>query len=111
MLTLQLLSLSERPLGPVDAISQISDYTPRFVEFMEKLAVSYNINIIGGTHPSQMANGEILNVCHVFLRDGSVHTQQKLHHPVRAPLVEHSGRSWKLRDPDRLWPDRRDDLL
>ncbi len=79
MLTLQLLSLAERPLGPVDAIAQISEYTPRFVEFMEKLAVSYNINIIGGTHPSQMPDGEILNVAHVFLRDGSVHTQQKLH--------------------------------
>lgn len=79
LLTLQLLSLAERPLGPVDAIAKVSEYTDRYVAFMEKLAVSYNVNIIGGTHPSQMENGDILNVCYVFLRDGSVHTQQKLH--------------------------------
>ncbi len=79
LLTLQLLSLAERPLGPTDAIAKVSEYTPRYTAFMEKLAVSYNVNIIGGTHPSQMEDGDILNVCYVFLRDGSVHTQQKLH--------------------------------
>jgi predicted amidohydrolase len=79
LFTLQLLSLEHRPLGPVEAIEKISEYTPRFIEFMEKLAVSYNVNIIGGTHPSMMENGDILNISYVFLRDGSVHTQQKLH--------------------------------
>ncbi len=79
LFTLQLLSLEEKPLPPVDAIEKISEYTPRFVAFMERLAVSYNINIIGGTHPSKMPNGDILNISYVFLRDGSVHTQQKLH--------------------------------
>ncbi|MEZ5999279.1 GNAT family N-acetyltransferase [Hyphomonas sp.] len=79
LFTLQLLSLEHRPLGPVESIEKISEYTPRFIEFMEKLAVSYNINIIGGTHPSMMENGDILNISYVFLRDGSVHTQQKLH--------------------------------
>jgi predicted amidohydrolase/GNAT superfamily N-acetyltransferase len=61
------------------SIEKISEYTPRYIEFMEKLAVSYNVNIIGGTHPSMMENGDILNISYVFLRDGSVHTQQKLH--------------------------------
>ena len=79
LFTLQLLSLENRPLGPVEAIQKISAYTPRFVAFMEKLAVSYNINIIGGTHPSEMEDGDIHNVAYVFLRDGSVHTQEKLH--------------------------------
>ncbi|MCA8902614.1 MAG: GNAT family N-acetyltransferase [Hyphomonas sp.] len=79
LFTLQLLSLEHRPLGPVESIEKISEYTPRFVAFMEKLAVSYNINIIAGTHPSKMENGDILNISYVFLRDGSVHTQQKLH--------------------------------
>lgn len=79
LFTLQLLSLEQRALGPVEAIQKISEYTPRFVAFMEKLAVSYNINIIGGTHPSEMDDGDIHNVAYVFLRDGSVHTQQKLH--------------------------------
>ena len=79
LFTLQLLSLEHKPLGPVEAIEKITEYTPRFVAFMEKLAVSYNINIIAGTHPSMVENGDVLNICYVFLRDGSVHTQQKLH--------------------------------
>ncbi|HPE48973.1 MAG TPA: carbon-nitrogen hydrolase family protein, partial [Hyphomonas sp.] len=79
LFTLQLLSLEHKPLGPVESIEKISEYTPRFIAFMEKLAVSYNINIIGGTHPSRVENGDILNISYVFLRDGSVHTQQKLH--------------------------------
>lgn len=87
LFTLQLLSLEGKPLGPVEAIEKISDYTPRFVAFMEKLAVSYNINIIGGSHPSRMEDGDIHNVAYVFLRDGSVHTQQKLH-------ATPSERSW-----------------
>ncbi len=79
LFTLQLLSLEVRPLGPVESIQKISEYTTRFIAFMEKLAVAYNINIIGGSHPSMMADGDIHNVAYVFLRDGSVHTQQKLH--------------------------------
>lgn len=79
LFTLQLLSLEGKPLGPVESIEKISEYTQRFIAFMERLAVSYNINIIGGTHPSRMEDGDIHNVAYVFLRDGSVHTQQKLH--------------------------------
>lgn len=79
LFTLQLLSLESKPLGPADAIARISEYTPRFIAFMERLAVSYNINIIGGSHPSRMPDGDIHNVAYIFLRDGSVHTQQKLH--------------------------------
>ncbi len=79
LFTLQLLSLEGKPLGPVESIEKISEYTPRFIAFMERLAVSYNINIIGGSHPSRMEDGDIHNVAYVFLRDGSVHTQQKLH--------------------------------
>lgn len=79
LFTLQLLSLADSPLGAVESIERISEYTPRFLKFMEKMAVSYNINIIGGSHPSMMENGDILNIAYVFLRDGSVHAQPKLH--------------------------------
>ncbi len=79
LFTLQLLSLESKPLGPVESIQKISGYTRRYIAFMEKLAVSYNINIIGGSHPSMMPDGDIHNVAYVFLRDGSVHTQEKLH--------------------------------
>ncbi|WP_262422501.1 carbon-nitrogen hydrolase family protein [Brevundimonas denitrificans] len=46
---------------------------------MSKLAISYNINIIGGSHPTRTDDGEIQNVAYVFLRDGSVHAQEKIH--------------------------------
>lgn len=79
LFTLQLLSLEKEKPAPAAAIAKIAEYKDRFCKFMEKLAVSYNINIIGGTHPTAMPNGDIRNVCYVFLRDGSVHTQEKLH--------------------------------
>jgi predicted amidohydrolase/ribosomal protein S18 acetylase RimI-like enzyme len=79
LFTLELLSIPEKKLDPAQAIERIADYTERFLAFMEKLAVSYNINIIGGSHPTRMENGDIRNIAYVFLRDGSVHTQDKLH--------------------------------
>jgi predicted amidohydrolase/ribosomal protein S18 acetylase RimI-like enzyme len=79
LFTLELLSISEKKLGPVEAIDKVADYTGRFCQFMEKMAVSYNINIIGGSHPTRFAKGEIRNVSYIFLRDGSTHTQEKLH--------------------------------
>jgi predicted amidohydrolase len=77
--TLELLSIDSRKLAPADAIEKVAGYTERYCAFMEKLAVSYNINIIGGSHPTRMDNGEIRNIAYVFLRDGGVYTQQKLH--------------------------------
>ena len=43
------------------------------------MALSHNINIIGGSHPTRAANGDIRNVAYVFLRDGTVHEQEKIH--------------------------------
>ncbi len=78
-ITLQLLSLEEKPLQPKEGVERIADYTDWFIKFMSQFAVSYNINIVGGTHPIIEENGDIKNVCYVFLRDGSVHAQEKIH--------------------------------
>lgn len=77
--TLQLLSLEEKALQPKEGVERITGYTDWFTEFMAGFAVSYNINIIGGTHPIIDDDGEIKNVCYVFLRDGSVHAREKIH--------------------------------
>lgn len=77
--TLELLSIEKAKLAPAEAIDKIADYTERYCTFVEKLAVSYNINIIGGSHPTRVENGDILNIAYVFLRDGGVYTQEKLH--------------------------------
>lgn len=79
LVTLSLLSISDQRMQPAESIEWITRYTERYVSFMEKLAISYNINIIGGSHPTKKADGLVYNTAYVFLRDGSVHTQDKLH--------------------------------
>jgi len=77
--TLQLLSIEKKPLAPDKGIQRITEYTPWYLQMMERLAVSYNINIVGGTHPTSVNNRDIQNISYVFLRDGSVHAQPKIH--------------------------------
>jgi len=79
LFTLQLLSLEEKPLSPARSIDYLTGYTARFKEFMSHLSVRYNINIIGGSHPTKVDSGDIYNICYVFLRDGSIHEQAKIH--------------------------------
>ncbi|MFV0297295.1 MAG: GNAT family N-acetyltransferase [Hyphomicrobiaceae bacterium] len=79
LFTLQLLSLEKEPLPPLKGIERITTYTEWFVEFMRSLAISHNINIIGGTHPTRISEDEIRNIAYVFLRDGAVYRQDKIH--------------------------------
>jgi len=79
LFTLELLSIEQRKLEPAEAIAKVATYAERFCAFMERLAVSYNINIIGGTHPTRVDGDEIRNISYIFLRDGSMHQQEKLH--------------------------------
>ncbi|MEX0606567.1 MAG: GNAT family N-acetyltransferase, partial [Halofilum sp. (in: g-proteobacteria)] len=79
LFTLQLLSLEEKPLSPAQSIDYLTDFTERFKELMSSLAVRYNVNIVGGSHPTKLENGETQNICYVFLRDGSIHEQAKIH--------------------------------
>ena len=79
MFTVSLLSLEKKKLSPAESVEALSRHTPRFLKFMSELAVGYNINIIGGSHPTLTDDGDIQNVAYVFLRDGSVHSQEKIH--------------------------------
>jgi predicted amidohydrolase/GNAT superfamily N-acetyltransferase len=79
LFTLQLLAFEEKKLGPVAAIEALTRHTEPFIARMRELAIGYNINIIGGSHPTRMPDGDIHNVAYVFLRDGSVHAQEKIH--------------------------------
>lgn len=78
LFTLMLLS-SEPEQPPHEAILRLTEYTPQFIERMQQMALKYNINIIGGTHPTITEDEDIQNVCYVFLRDGTVHAQEKMH--------------------------------
>lgn len=79
LFTLQLLSALEDELPPAEAIEAISAHTPRLEEEFRGYALRYNINIIAGSHPTMMENGRVENVAYVYLRDGTVHRQPKIH--------------------------------
>lgn len=79
LFTLQLLSLQQRKLTPVESIDALTNYTEQFKQLMHQLSIKYNINIIGGSHPTKNKQGEILNISYVFLRDGQIYEQVKIH--------------------------------
>ncbi len=79
LFTLQLLSIENEQIPASEAIAHLTQYTDPLKTLLSDLAVSYNINIIGGSHPTRDENGDILNICYVCLRDGSIHRQAKLH--------------------------------
>ncbi len=79
LFTLMLLSFEEKELSPVEAIERLSEYTPRLKADISDFAMRFNINIIAGSHPTRMDDGDIHNVAYVCLRDGAVHEQEKIH--------------------------------
>lgn len=83
LVTLPLLSVAQqqqKKMSPEESIRHMTKYTKRFLTFMQELAISYNINIIGGSHPTAVeSEDDIRNISYVFLRDGSIHAQDKLH--------------------------------
>ncbi|MGB0671709.1 MAG: carbon-nitrogen hydrolase family protein, partial [Rhodospirillales bacterium] len=77
--TLQLLSIESQELNPLQSIEALTKYTPRLKDALRDMAIRYNINIIGGSHPTRVPNGRVENISYVCLRDGSVHSQPKIH--------------------------------
>lgn len=79
MFALQLLSIEDQELNPAESIEALTKYTPRFKEALREMAIRFNINIIGGSHPTHMPNGVVENIAYIFLRDGTIHEQPKIH--------------------------------
>lgn len=94
--TLQLLSCEDEELPPERAIERATEHTAVFVERLQKMALSRAINIIGGSHATRVEDGDIHNVCYVFLRDGTVHRQEKLH-----PTPD-ERESWNIKGGDSI---------
>lgn len=78
LFTLQLLSVADQILAPADAIDALSSHTPNFQALLQRLGQQYQINIVGGSHPTRLDDG-VRNVCYVALRDGSMHAREKIH--------------------------------
>ncbi len=79
LFTLQLLAFEKRELSPMDAIDRLTEHTPKLTAELSRMALRYNVNIIGGSHPTRAEDGDIQNVAFVCLRDGSIHAQEKIH--------------------------------
>jgi predicted amidohydrolase/ribosomal protein S18 acetylase RimI-like enzyme len=77
--TMPLLSIENKKLSPMQSLERLNEYTEEYVAFMNEASMKYNINIIGGTHLLKDSDGHFVNVCHIFLRDGSIHRQGKIH--------------------------------
>ena len=79
LFTLQLLSIGDQQLTPAESIEALTEYTPHFTAAMRDMALRYNINIIGGSHPTRVESGRVENISYVFLRNGAIHEQPKIH--------------------------------
>ncbi len=65
---------------PAEAIRGLAQYTDEVVEALSRFAVSYNINIIGGSMPVYDEERQRLyNVTYLCRRDGTIDNQYKLH--------------------------------
>ena len=78
LFTMSLLSF-ETELSPMAAIDRMTEHRAPIVAELSRMALRYNINIVGGSHPTRTDDGSIQNVAYVCLRDGSVHAQEKIH--------------------------------
>ncbi len=61
-----------------DAVRSLAEYTEQIKEKMLELALSYNINIVGGSMPHYTDEG-LFNVSYLCRRDGTWDMQYKLH--------------------------------
>lgn len=79
----------------VESIRKLAEFTPAIALQMASLSLSYNTNIIGGSMPL-VEDGKLYNVSYVFLRDGSIHTQYKIH------ITPGERRVWAMDGGDKL---------
>jgi predicted amidohydrolase/ribosomal protein S18 acetylase RimI-like enzyme len=99
--TLQLMSLITEE-NPAAAVRRLSDYTDQYLEHFTRLAVGYNINIVGGSHFT-VEEDDLYNISFLFRRDGTLGKQYKLH---ITPTERHAwgvtgGKSVEVFDTDR----------
>lgn len=77
LLTAQLMSFI-RVKTPREAIRRVTEYGAKVDELFRSLAEEFQISILGGSHPRRI-KGRIENVASLYLPDGTIHRQSKLH--------------------------------
>ena len=92
--TTQLLSLVHAE-SPAAGMRQLSAFTDRYLELFTRLAVRFNVNIVGGSHFT-VEDGDLFNISYLFRRDGTLGKQYKLH---VTPSERHA---WGVKPGSRL---------
>ena len=92
--TLQLLSFlpNERP---GIAVRKLADFTPRYLDLFNNLAIKYNVNIIGGSHFTKEED-DLYNIAYLFRRDGTMEKQYKIH------ITPNERRWWGIKAGDKV---------
>ncbi len=77
LFTMQLLSFAQKE-RPGLAVRRLAEFMPQYLELFGRLAVKFDINIIGGSLFS-FEDGHLYNVAYLFQRNGAINKQYKLH--------------------------------
>ncbi len=77
LFTMQLLSFTGGQ-RPGQAVRDLAQFTPKYLDLFQSLAIKHNINIIAGSHFS-LEEDHLYNVSYLFRRNGGIGKQYKLH--------------------------------
>lgn len=101
LITTQLLSTTP-PRRPGLAARSLHDFTDRYTDLFSRLAIKYDVNIVGGSQ-FVVEDNRLFNVAHVFHRDGRLTRQRQLHVPPqdRRWWGVTGGGSLEVMDTDR----------
>ncbi|MCB9932856.1 MAG: GNAT family N-acetyltransferase [Planctomycetes bacterium] len=94
LLTAQLMSYLKTKT-PLEAIRKLTTLTKQVDELFIGLAREFQISIIGGTHPIKRGN-KIENIATLYLPDGSLHRQPKIH------VTPNERRAWGIEGGNTL---------
>jgi predicted amidohydrolase/ribosomal protein S18 acetylase RimI-like enzyme len=77
LFTTQLLSFLPAK-RPAEAARKLAELTPQYLELFRKLAIEYDVNVIGGSQFT-LEDDDLYNVSYLFQRDGTIGKQYKIH--------------------------------
>jgi len=94
LLTTQLLSFTEAK-RPSEAARKLAELTPQYLEFFNEMAITYNVNIVGGSQ-FVIEGEDLYNVSFLFKRDGKIGSQPKIH------ITSSEQRWWGVRPGNQV---------
>jgi predicted amidohydrolase len=111
MFTLSCCPTRKKELSPLEAIEKLSDLHAEDPQALSEMAMRFNINIIGGSHPTGPTTATSrTSPSSAFATERST-SRRKIHPTPNERYWWNIKGGDDRRDPDRLRADRRADLL